>query len=206
MSASGSRAATLRLIGGRPTLDLVNTISWRGDPARREDHLRSPEDCLVWSVRAGVLIEPEAEVLRGQAADSPAAGQSLIRTLHRLRGVVADYLVDPPTAELTLLQPVILDALRHSILTSVGGAAGAAWTVETLDAHTAARRIALDLLDQLTEPPGPIGVCADDACRWAYVDTSRRRDRRWCSSEECGNRERARRHQATRTPVPRHGT
>ena len=43
-----------------------------------------------------------------------------------------------------------------------------------------------------------LGVCAGDDCRWAYLDVSRRQDRRWCSSADCGNRDRARRHyQAT---------
>ncbi|MFD7638988.1 CGNR zinc finger domain-containing protein, partial [Streptomyces sp. NPDC059873] len=36
--------------------------------------------------------------------------------------------------------------------------------------------------------------CEGDSCRRVYLDTSRGRRRRWCSSEVCGNRERVARH------------
>ncbi|BCK54639.1 CGNR zinc finger domain-containing protein [Nocardia wallacei] len=31
-------------------------------------------------------------------------------------------------------------------------------------------------------------ACAGDDCRWAYLDTSRNRSRRWCDMTLCGNR------------------
>ena len=33
MSSIGSRISTVHLVGGRPCLDLVNTVSWRCDDA-----------------------------------------------------------------------------------------------------------------------------------------------------------------------------
>ncbi|TMR19968.1 CGNR zinc finger domain-containing protein [Nonomuraea turkmeniaca] len=30
--------------------------------------------------------------------------------------------------------------------------------------------------------------CAAPDCRWAYLDSSRNRSRRWCDMAECGNR------------------
>jgi predicted RNA-binding Zn ribbon-like protein len=38
-----------------------------------------------------------------------------------------------------------------------------------------------------------IGCCHAKGCGWFYVDESPSRTRMWCSSEVCGNRERARR-------------
>lgn len=38
-----------------------------------------------------------------------------------------------------------------------------------------------------------IGCCHAKGCGWFYVDESASRTRMWCSSEVCGNRERARR-------------
>jgi len=35
-------------------------------------------------------------------------------------------------------------------------------------------------------------VCPDDACRWAFIDTSKNGSRRWCSMEVCGNRNKTR--------------
>ncbi|MEU9057614.1 ABATE domain-containing protein [Streptomyces sp. NPDC048430] len=55
---------------------------------------------------------------------------------------------------------------------------------------------ARDAVDLLTDPVARAGLrrCEGDDCRRLYLDTSRGRRRRWCSSEVCGNRERVARH------------
>jgi predicted RNA-binding Zn ribbon-like protein len=185
MPVSSSRADTVRLIGGRPCLDLVNTVSWRGDPARLEEHLTDDADCLVWCRRAGVISSDEERSL---------AGAGVRPSLLALRQSVTDHLPDVVRPDLASLQPFVDEALAHSSLVLTEGRA--TWQVTELDARTPTRRIALDLLDQLTDPPGPVGRCADPACGWVFVDTSRGHRRRWCSSADCGNRERVRRHAA----------
>lgn len=185
MSVPGSRVATLRLVGGRPCLDLVNTVSWRGDVARIEDHLTDGSDCLVWCQRAGVISEREAHDLEGLDVHTP---------LLALRETLTAHFVDVDLPRLEPLQAAISDALRHSTLVPFDDRV--AWQVRALDGRAPARRIALDLLDQLTNPLGPVRLCGDPTCGWAYVDTSRGHRRRWCSSEDCGNRDRVRRHAA----------
>ncbi|MEV5429609.1 ABATE domain-containing protein [Streptomyces sp. NPDC052701] len=56
--------------------------------------------------------------------------------------------------------------------------------------------VARDTVDLLTDPVARAGLrqCAGDDCPIVYLDTSRGRRRRWCSSEVCGNRERVARH------------
>ncbi|MFI2432535.1 CGNR zinc finger domain-containing protein [Streptomyces sp. NPDC018693] len=56
--------------------------------------------------------------------------------------------------------------------------------------------VARDAIALLTDPVARAGLrqCSGDNCRIVYVDTSRGRRRRWCSSEVCGNRERVARH------------
>ncbi|MGY0067647.1 CGNR zinc finger domain-containing protein [Streptomyces sp. QTS137] len=56
--------------------------------------------------------------------------------------------------------------------------------------------IARDAVDLLTDPlaRGCLRQCEGDNCPIVYLDTSRGRRRRWCSSEVCGNRERVARH------------
>jgi len=192
VSTVGSRVATVRLVGGRPCLDLVNTVSWRGDASRLEDHLVSPSDALVWCERAGVLTASEARTLTGTDVRTP---------LVALRETLTAHLVDADQPRLPPLETVIKDALQHSVLVPIGDRV--AWQVTALDRRTPTRRVALDLLDQLSDPPGPIRLCSDPACGWAYVDTSRGHRRRWCSSEDCGNRERVRRHAARSVNSPR---
>ncbi|WP_406861209.1 CGNR zinc finger domain-containing protein [Streptomyces sp. HUAS MG47] len=56
--------------------------------------------------------------------------------------------------------------------------------------------VARDAVDLLTDPVARtlLRQCESDDCRRCYLDTSRGRRRRWCSSEVCGNRERVARH------------
>jgi predicted RNA-binding Zn ribbon-like protein len=56
--------------------------------------------------------------------------------------------------------------------------------------------LARDAVDLLTDPVarGRLRRCEGDNCPLIYLDTSRGRRRRWCSSEVCGNRERVARH------------
>jgi predicted RNA-binding Zn ribbon-like protein len=56
--------------------------------------------------------------------------------------------------------------------------------------------VARDAVTMLTDPVARAGLrrCEGDGCGRLYLDTSRGRRRRWCSSEVCGNRERVARH------------
>ncbi|MFG2332307.1 ABATE domain-containing protein [Streptomyces sp. NPDC048604] len=56
--------------------------------------------------------------------------------------------------------------------------------------------VARDAVDLLTDPVARtlLRQCESDDCHRCYLDTSRGRRRRWCSSEVCGNRERVARH------------
>ena len=51
------------------------------------------------------------------------------------------------------------------------------------------------------EDPRRIRQCQDAACGWLFLDRSKNASRVWCSSADCGNRSRARRHyQRERAP------
>ena len=188
-----SRVATVPLVGGRPVLDLVNTVSWRGDPGRREDHLGTAEHCVTWAVRAGVLEPDEAERLGALVLSRPGR---LLRGLLALRTDVAAW-VDG-TAGVAVLEPALADAVAHGHLVRDPTSGSHRWAVATIDEDTVRRRLGCDLLDLLTGPPARIGTCADPVCRWAFLDTSRGSTRRWCSSADCGNRARVRAHSRRR--------
>jgi predicted RNA-binding Zn ribbon-like protein len=56
--------------------------------------------------------------------------------------------------------------------------------------------VARDAVELLTDPGeyDLLRSCEGEGCTRVYLDTSRGRRRRWCSSELCGNRERVARH------------
>ncbi|MEU8589757.1 CGNR zinc finger domain-containing protein [Streptomyces sp. NPDC048664] len=64
--------------------------------------------------------------------------------------------------------------------------------------------VAREAIELLTDPGtrARLRRCEGDNCPLVYLDTSRGRRRRWCSSEVCGNRERVARHRR-RAALPR---
>ncbi|MGW1226644.1 CGNR zinc finger domain-containing protein [Streptomyces sp. NPDC001478] len=64
--------------------------------------------------------------------------------------------------------------------------------------------VARDAVELLTDPAALAALrrCEGDDCRRVYLDTSRGRRRRWCSSEVCGNRERVARHRRRHAAEP----
>ncbi len=191
MSVNGSRIGTIRLVGGRPAIDLVNTVSWRGDPDRTEDHLRDPADCLTWIGRVELLGSAELGTLDRRCRSEPGDARILFDTLRDVRASIARDLVDPPEPDLDRLTVLIRGTLEHCRLTTRERMAR--WTPPD-DVRRPARLVVLDLLDWLTGPNGRLDTCDDPDCGWAFIDTSRQRNRRWCSSTDCGNRDRVRRH------------
>ena len=68
------------------------------------------------------------------------------------------------------------------------------WSADPLAMATVADRVVRETIGLLTSPQlGLLHQCEDVACGWVYLDTSPRRNRRWCVAEDCGNRNRARR-------------
>ena len=64
--------------------------------------------------------------------------------------------------------------------------------------------VARDAVELLTDPVACAALrqCAGDNCAIVYLDTSRGRRRRWCSSDTCGNRERVARHRRDGACLP----
>jgi predicted RNA-binding Zn ribbon-like protein len=60
------------------------------------------------------------------------------------------------------------------------------------DVGAAGRAVAAVAADLLAVHSGGewarVKVCASAGCRWAFLDTSRNRSRRWCDMSGCGNR------------------
>lgn len=48
-------------------------------------------------------------------------------------------------------------------------------------------------LVELQDHAARLKVCANDQCRWLFLDHSKNRSRQWCGAETCGNRARVRR-------------
>jgi predicted RNA-binding Zn ribbon-like protein len=194
-------AAQFKLLGGTPCLDFANTVDWRkGEP---QEKLNDTHGLLDWALQAGIISETEAAKLHDAAHTDPAEAEalytralSLRETIHRLFKAEADG-EDPDERDLEHLNEELTQALSHMKLTRIGPAL-------TLQLQgDAAEKILWTLTNsaaQLLTSPNITRVkeCADPRCGWIFLDTSRNGTRRWCSMEDCGNRNKARRHYHTK--------
>lgn len=162
------------LIGGHLVLDLLNTVSWRLDPARTIDRIATPEALAIWCGAVG-LKEP---------ADEFARVAEVREIVYRAVAPVARGL---ESADLSELQRLLVGALGRATpagvrpLDWVGGG-----LVDEL-VLAAGRLVEREDLGRLRE-------CQDSGCGWLFLDRSKNGSRRWCSSGDCGNRARAKRH------------
>jgi predicted RNA-binding Zn ribbon-like protein len=169
------------LIGGNVALDLVNTMSWRLDPARTFDRLAAPDFLPLWLSRTGLMQE-----------GTPTAGPEVINSLGRLRETVYRLLVAPSHADVVRFGKWLTAARGLAVAEPV---LPLRWTVPIgrLDDVVPALTVAADEL--LRSPEAAlVRQCSGPGCGWLFLDRTRNHSRQWCSSQDCGNRERARRH------------
>jgi predicted RNA-binding Zn ribbon-like protein len=178
-------------LGGRPAVDLVNTLRerWR----RRVETLVSPADLGLWLVQAGLL--PEA----------PRMTRALLVEARDLREAI-DLCVQAAVGR----EPAPRAAVRHidGWLAHAGGGprlalgdGGAPLLSERAPAdapRAALGAIALDAAQMLGTPDEArrVRICASETCSARFYDRSPAAQRRWCSMALCGNEAKARRHRA----------
>jgi predicted RNA-binding Zn ribbon-like protein len=196
-----SRPQSIALIGGHPALDLVNTVSWRHDADRWRENLAAPLDLLTWADRAAVLHEHHLTAMRLAIAEDPNTADGILRRVHDLREQLYHHLADcidhrgseQQIGEGSPLHRAFADAVTAGRLAGTP----ARWTLEARVPLDLTRVLALHALDLVqTMPLDRLRRCDDGGCGWLFLDTTRNHSRRWCSSGDCGNRDRARRHYA----------
>ncbi len=179
-------------LGGRPSVDFVNTLRERWD--RRVETLVTPEDLASWLHRAEVVAVPparvpshvldEARVLReaidalvGAAVEGrPATAAAVAR--------VDDWLVHAGT--------------RPQLVRGPDGVPVLGERASADSPRRALGMLALDAAELLGTPAqrARLRICEAEDCSARFYDRSPAGARRWCSMRACGNAAKARRHRA----------
>ncbi len=194
------RLTGLSLIGGRSSLDFVNTEG--GHRSTSPDRVQDYADLARWGAYAGVIEENEAGRLLERAAAHPEeAGRVHARAiqfreaLFRILDAVGK---GEPTMDedRAILDREVAEALAHQRLVPHDGH----FDWEIAEDESRMDRIlwilAVDAADLLaSEQLGRVKKCCGDHCEWVFVDESRNRSRRWCEMSDCGNRAKQRRYQ-----------
>jgi predicted RNA-binding Zn ribbon-like protein len=176
-------------LGGRPALDLVNTLRERWQ--RRVETLASPSDLGLWLVRAELL--PEA----------PRVTQSLLDATRDLREAI-DLCVEAavagspaPSDAIAHIDGWLVDAGTRPRLALAGDGRPRLGERPPEDpARAAVTSVALDAARMLGTPDEArrVRICASQTCSARFYDRSPAGRRRWCSMALCGNEAKARRH------------
>jgi predicted RNA-binding Zn ribbon-like protein len=166
------------LIGGHLALDLVNTVAWRLDPERIVDRFAELPNVGLWLVAAAVTAAKPTRRLRDELVTA--------------RETAYDVLAPLAHDEQPGAGPV--EAL-HELIAGVTGSSSIELEPFRWRAGGPAQVVRLAVWRLFEdEDLGRLRCCDDDGCGWLFLDRSKNGSRRWCSSADCGNRARGRRH------------
>lgn len=190
------------LTGGQLALDLANTVSRRGDPNRRRDHLESYRDAIAFARQAGAISAKQAAELLAYAEQHGNQARRSFQQVIKLREAVYDVFAaiaqgkSPAAEDLSVISDFAREALQHRCLARMNG--GYRWEWQVKEGALLGRMVwpmaqaAADLLT--SDDIAIVRWCEAPDCEWLFLDHSRNRSRRWCDMTTCGNREKARRH------------
>ena len=197
MPKTKKHAGNLSLLGGRPCLDFVNTLDWRGTDHPVE-FLDTYHDLVVWSRHVGTISDQEAQRLSQKAKTDASRIAAVMRDAVQLREAIyrifASIAEGLPVGEedlaifnrylsATMQSSQIIQQKENFIWNTKGDPQKLDWILNPLV------RSAADLLVSVERQK--VKKCGDPACGWLFLDISRNRSRRWCDMGDCGNRAKA---------------
>jgi predicted RNA-binding Zn ribbon-like protein len=176
-------------LGGRPAIDLVNTLRerWR----RRVETLVTPDDLGLWIARAHLAPAP------------PRVTRARLREARELREAIDACMQTAlahqpaPAGAVATIDGWLAHAGARAQLVVADDGAPVLGERELADpVKRALAAVALDAARMLGKPgeAARIRVCASATCSARFYDRSPAGRRRWCSMALCGNEAKARRY------------
>lgn len=185
-------------IAGDRVLDLINTVEWRLDPAQFEEDLTSYSRVLQWCEESQILTADESSQLASMAASAPDKGGAEIASIINIREELYQALFKGSTRAANSLANSYSSSLTRAELRK--NDQSWTWVDKDLSITTPRDRIARAVMELLrSNTLERLHQCEDRACGWVFIDDSPRRNRRWCVSTDCGDRNRSRAYYARKT-------
>jgi len=191
----------MRLLGGHPALDFVNTVGGRTHSTNvryvvDREHLQTIGDLYAWAAEAKIVSR------RRSTAVSLKRALRLRESLYRIFKAFIDDR-KPEARDLDVLNRELADARAHERLSVVGGRAAIVSDDRDWFEHLL-RVIARAAVELLTsEQMSRVRQCGGESCGWLFLDTSRNRSRQWCDMGDCGNLAKVRRfRERKKSPSP----
>jgi predicted RNA-binding Zn ribbon-like protein len=198
MSRDIERALT-QFFGGRVCLDFGNTLDWRTSDQPQE-LIQNYEALLGWCNRRHTMPSAVLSRLRARAASKPQEAEAVMAAAVRLREEIWSLSEALRTGRKIGVERI--NALTKALPSQprlIAEGTDYVFDLPGRELEEVLWPILWSITALLTSnDAGRIGMCQAEGCGWFFVDESPNRSRLWCSSEVCGNRERARRSYAKR--------
>ena len=201
---SGVERKPFDYVGGTPALDFVNTTSWAldGSVMPGEESFNDFSDLIRWAEGRRLLKPSEARAMRRLAKDDPRRAEQELAAAKHLRNTLRDLFhvlaagENPDTSLLNAFNRAVCTGMRSVDLAPTSDGPFV-WRFGDCrdDLGTIYRLVAWDAAQLVTsESVRALRRCGAGTCNWVFLDESRRHNRRWCSMDTCGSREKAKRH------------
>jgi predicted RNA-binding Zn ribbon-like protein len=200
---SSSLPKPFKLHAGHPALELVNTFDLRFS-ANPEELLPTYGDLLRLAAQLRLMTVEQARKLARTVPEKDARRvlASTVELREALAGVLyarldRGKLAKPPAKQVETLEGYFHDAALHRSLRVNKSQLVWSWAGAEQQAEIPLWKLAQAASDLLLSSYAEqVKDCGDPACRWLFLDLSKNHTRRWCDMKTCGNRMKARRHQA----------
>jgi predicted RNA-binding Zn ribbon-like protein len=187
---------TMRLSGGHPVLDFVNTVDSRGD-RWGPDLLESFSDLMTFAQRVGLTSESTDKDLEQGAVEKDrdialSAAKELRECLYRVflaEGVGGN----PSRDDIAYLEEAATSARSRQRFSHDNGTWY--WEPRFEEPLDVVHLFAISGANLLAAKDGrrPVKECQGDNCGWLFLDHSKGGRRKWCSEESCGTHSRVKR-------------
>jgi predicted RNA-binding Zn ribbon-like protein len=178
-------------IAGDRMLDLVNTVQWRLGRRERTETLKTFSDVVDWCVECDLISTDEAAALRDLASRHVAWAERERRQVIEARERVYAALFEGDPEAAADLARMYRGAIAAADLIRTGDRWQ--WRERETDLRLPHHRIVRGLVALIQRDDlDLLHQCEDAKCGWVYLDMSPRRNRRWCNTKDCGDRNRAR--------------
>lgn len=188
-------------IGGDLCLDFANTVGGLPPDSITQDRLTSYPRLVTWSQQANLMSEREAHTLLDKAERAPVEAAAVLERAYVLREAIFSIFAavargtQPTESDLDLLNSELERGMAGARVVITAEGFGLEWRKEEGDLDQMLAPVARSAAMLLTSAERQlVRKCANELCRWLFVDTTKNHRRRWCKTTGCGNVMRVRKH------------
>ncbi|MHB8629784.1 MAG: CGNR zinc finger domain-containing protein [Aggregatilineales bacterium] len=181
-------------VGGYVCLDFANTVGGLPPDSVSQERLTSYPHLVAWSQQANLTSESEAQVLLRKAESAQVEAAAILERARAVREAIYGIFAavaqgtQPTGSDLDLLNRELERGMAGPRLMITTDGFGLEWRKEEGAFDQMLAPVARSAAMLLTSAERQlVRQCANEDCRWLFVDTTKNHRRKWCRTTGCGN-------------------